>query len=774
MLEASDQFSPHGEPGGGALDQSSAADWLAYARGFARRQFWVAFLFVVLGTGLGAFYLLNTKPNFTATATLLLDTRKFQFSQQPVVLPQMSLESSAAVESQLEIIRSEEIARTVVKKLQLSEDPEFVGTGRGIKAMLLGGLFAPAQPPTEAERVERTRAVLAKNLTVNRAGNSYAIEIGFDWKSADRAAQVANAVADAYIDQQLASQYSATRQASDWLESRIRELRDQSLVAQRAVVEYKTKNNIVETATGQLVSDQHLAELTSQLDAARTATNQAKIRFDQLDAITRATAPDAIVNASIGGDAQNENLAKLRLQYRELADRTAEWSVKYGPNHLAVVDLRNQMLQIRSGILAEFEQLKASSKSDYEIAQLRESGLKQELAEALSQSQTANHAQGALRQLEASAQTYKALYDSFLSRYADSLQEQSSPVAAATVITRASPPDSRNYKKTFAIAALFPIAGLALGFGIAMLREHTRRVFWTAKLIESSLHVPCLGILPRVGDAEKPLPRVGDAEKPLGSTQVALSDAAFEQRWVLTGGMGVSWTVVARPFSRFSDGVRAIKLAVDVGARTRSNKVVGFTSALPNEGKSTIALAFGQHIARTGARVIVVDGDLRNPSLTKSIAPGATSGILELIAGQVSFEEIVWKDRSTQMEFLPAVLNHELADTYEILASNGMNRLVDELRTMYDFVVVDLSPLAPIVDVSATARFVDSYVLVVEWGSTTIDVVEHALRGAPSVYESLIGAVLNKVDVKQLAGYDSRLMGYYYNMHYRRYGYVDT
>ncbi len=764
MLEASDQFSPRGEPGGGALDQSSAADWLAYARGFVRRQFLVVFLFVVLGAGLGAFYLVNVKPNFTGTATLLLDTRKFQFSQQPAILPQMSLESSAAVESQLEIIRSEEIARTVVKKLQLLEDPEFVASGRGIKAMLFGGLFAPAQPPTEAERMERARAVLAKELTVNRVGNSYAIEIGFDWKSADRAAQVANAVADAYIDQQLTSQYSATRQASDWLEGRIRELRDQSLAAQRAVVEYKTKNNIVETATGQLVSDQHLAELTSQLDAARTATNQAKIRFDQLDAITRATAPDAILNASIGGDAQNENLAKLRLQYRELADRTAEWSVKYGPNHLAVVDLRNQMLQIRSGILAEFEQLKASSKSDYEIAQLRELGLKQELAEALSQSQTANHAQVALRQLEASAQTYKALYDSFLSRYADSLQEQSSPIAAASVITKASPPDSRNYKKTFAIAALFPFAGLALGFGIALLREHTRRVFWTAKLIESTLHIPCLGILPRVGVAEKPL----------RSTQVALSDAAFEKRWVVTGGMGVSWTVVARPFSRFSDGVRAIKLAVDVGARTRSNKVVGFTSALPNEGKSTVALAFGQHVARTGARVIVVDGDLRNPSLTKSIAPAATSGILELIAGQASFEEIVWKDRSTQMEFLPAVLNHELADTYEILASNGMNKVVDELRTMYDFVIVDLSPLAPIVDVSATARFVNSYVLVVEWGNTTIDVVEHALRAAPSVYESLLGAVLNKVDVKQLAGYDSRLMGYYYNMHYGRYGYADT
>ena len=169
--------------------------------------------------------------------------------------------------------------------------------------------------------------------------------------------------------------------------------------------------------------------------------------------------------------------------------------------------------------MEQFKQLKESSRSDFELAELREVGIQKELAKAISQSEEVSHAQVTLRQLEASARTYQALYDSFLNRYTDSLQEQTSPIAAATFINRAVPPSSRNYKKTLVAAAAFPIAGLALGFGIAMLRELGRRVFWTSRLVESSLRIACLGILPAVRDPKKP---------PL-STQAA-SGAALEPR----------------------------------------------------------------------------------------------------------------------------------------------------------------------------------------------------------------------------------------------------
>jgi len=191
--------------------------------------------------------------------------------------------------------------------------------------------------------------------------------------------------------------------------------------------------------------------------------------------------------------------------------------------------------------------------------------------------------------------------------------------------------------------------------------------------------------------------------------------------------------------------------------------VIGFTSSIPNEGKSTVALAVGQLIARNGASVIVVDCDLRNPSLTRSVAPDATSGIVELVAGDSSIEDLVWNDRSTQMAFLPAIPCVGSPDPPTILGSLALKRIFDALRKQYDFVIVDLSPIAPVIDVCATTELIDSYVLVIEWGRTTIDVVEHALRAAPDVREAMLGAVLNKADIKRLASYDPYLTGYYYH-----------
>jgi succinoglycan biosynthesis transport protein ExoP len=762
MLKANDdQLSPRDKLGGGRLEEASNPDRISNALGFAKRQFWIVLLVALFGTSLGIVFLLNAKPDYTATATVLIDTRKFQISQQPAVSPQMSFESSAAMETQLEIFQSEKIAREVIKKLRLSEDPEFIAAGRGLKARLLGGLVGSRERPTEAERIERARAFLGKRLTVSRVGMTYAIEVGFESNSADRAAQVANAVVEAYIDQQLASQYNATRQASDWLGARIGELREQSAAAQQAVVNYKAKNNIVEAGGGELVN-QRLAELNSQLAIAHANAIEAKAKLDHLDAITSADPSDSsIVNSSFGDDAKNEILNKLRMQYLELANRETEWSAQYGRDHLAVVNLRNQMLQIRSAMLDQFKQLKETARSEFELAQLREAGVEKELAKTISQSEANSQAQVGLRQLEASAKTYQTLYGSFLNRYTDSVQEQTSPIAEASFINRARPPDSRNYKKTLIAAAAFPVAGLALGFGIALLRELGSRVFWTSKLVESTLRVACLGILPNVG-----------GPKNRSEATQAPSDGQFHPRMIRRSGVG--WTVVDQPFSRFSEGIRSIRLAVDTDAKTKSNKVIGFTSALPSEGKSTVAVAFGQLVARTGARAIVVDCDLRNPSLTRSLAPDAKRGILQLIAEQASLEEVIYTDVSTRMDFLPAVLRPNLAEPYDILSSDRTKLIFDELRRRYEFVVVDFSPLAPVIDVCATTHLVDSYILVVEWGRTKIDIVEHALRAAPGVSDALLGAVLNKVDIDRLVSYEPQLSTYYFNKEYMRYGYSDT
>jgi succinoglycan biosynthesis transport protein ExoP len=743
-------------------NQPSAAAKFAHALGIARRQIFVVILFGILGVCLGVIVLLKSAPTYTATATLLIDTHKIDVVQQPAVSSEMPIVAMGAMESQIELLKSDMVALSVIKKLRLGEDPKFLGDDkpglvRGLIYKYFPALTLELSPPSDAERMEQALRIFRRSLTVDRIGAAYAIEVGFESKFPDLAAQVANEVADAYNNLQRTSDTDAARQAGDWLEIRIPELRAKSEAAQRAVVEYKAEHNIIETAGGQLIKDQRVSDLNAKLNAARDDTSKAKARYDRLAAVGSTADWGDVGKALVGNDDNSDVLSKLRSEYLDIASKEVDSSTKFGPNNPAMISLRNQKAQLSSQILEATQRLKQSSKSDYEAAELRESELKNEFDSAVLLSQAANQAQVKLQELEASARAYQDLYNTFLSRYNAFLQQAVSPVARFSIITPATPPVEKDYKKVFKVAALFPIAGLALGLGIAMMREFfAGRVFRTSKSIHSHLRLACIGILPKVENAKR-------------TRRLKHAQTGAPPRTLARGDRGVSWTAVDYPMSRFSEGVRAIKFAIDKSSGSSSARVIGFTSAIPNEGKSTVALALGQFIARNGASVLLVDCDLRNPSLTQSVAPDAASGIVELVAGEASLEQVIWKDRSTQMAFLPAVRRPGPPDPPTFLASVELRRIFDQLRAQYEYVVVDLSPIAPVIDVCGTTELIDSYALVIEWGRTTIDVVEHALRAAPHISESIIGVVLNKAIIRELARYDPYLSGYYYMKKYKGY-----
>jgi succinoglycan biosynthesis transport protein ExoP len=219
------------------------------------------------------------------------------------------------------------------------------------------------------------------------------------------------------------------------------------------------------------------------------------------------------------------------------------------------------------------------------------------------------------------------------------------------------------------------------------------------------------------------------------------------------------------PFSYFAEAIRAIKLAADIQGSGRTSNVIGLTSSIPREGKSTIAASLAGQIAQVNNRAILVDCDLRNPALSKSLAPQAEVGILEVVSGRASLDRAILKDPVTGMAFLPAGNSVGVPNTDQILSSDAMKQLFQLLRSRYQYIVVDLSPLAPIVDVRATADFIDSYVFVVEWGVTKIEVVQQTLQEAPRIYENALGVVLNKVDMDAISRYDGE-RAYHYNAKY--------
>jgi succinoglycan biosynthesis transport protein ExoP len=230
--------------------------------------------------------------------------------------------------------------------------------------------------------------------------------------------------------------------------------------------------------------------------------------------------------------------------------------------------------------------------------------------------------------------------------------------------------------------------------------------------------------------------------------------------------------VVESPFSRFSEAVRSVKVALDLNSVLKEQKVVGITSSLPNEGKSTVSSNFAQLIAHAGGRVLLADLDLRNPSLSRSLAPGAP-GMVDVIAGRARLNDVITTDRGTNLAFLPSGAPPKMLHTNEILASAAVKNLIESLRASYDYLVLDLPPLAPVVDVRATTNIIDSYIYVVEWGRTKIDVVEHNLAAAPGVYDRLLGVVLNKADTAIMGRYEGYHGNYYYKKYYARYGYTE-
>jgi polysaccharide biosynthesis transport protein len=820
-----------------ARKQPSSAETLQSLLSFGRRQFVVILFVAFLALALGLIYVATTRPSFTAQAQLLIDAHKVQVFQQQSILGDIPIDT-AQVESQVEVLKSENIASAVIKNLHLTDDPEFVGSGAGLLGALFSLAFGDAGADKVASDFEALRSAIStfqSRLDVKRIGLTYVIQINFRSYDAERAGQIANAVADAYVTDQLEAKYQATRRASVWLQDRIKELRDQVSAAERAVVDFKTQNNIVSTGGSdkRLLGEQQVAELTSQLVIARASTAETKARLDRIESVLiRTDSPFDSFGSTVADTLKNEVVNKLRTQYLELSARESDWTLKYGHDHLAVVNIRNQLREIRNSIFEELKRLGETYKSDYAIAKQREVGVQQELSQAVSGSQATDAKSVTLRELQSTAQTYKTIYDNFLQRYMEAVQQQSFPITEARLISSASRPLGKSHPRTLLILAFAGFGGMMLGIGIGLFRDLSDRVFRTGDQVESRLQTSCLALVPlsqgnetddkfadqkadlgtsnakinarnqnksltialfsRLAEAVRSFALVSDlhgtaksakrkvasfasplSEPPTGLVPNPNTASKFLGPRTIARSDEVFWTAVDAPFSRFAEAMRSIKLAADLHGVANSCKVIGLTSSVPNEGKSTVAAALAQLMSQVNARTILVDSDLRNPSTTRMLAPHAKSGILEVIAGKASLQEVLWIEPTSKMAFLPAVVRSRVAHSNEILSSAPMKKLFEQLRESYDYVVVDLPPLAPIVDVRAMTHLADSFIFVIEWGRTKIDIVEHALRNAPGVYDNLLGVVLNKVDMNVFGRYASYQEGYYYNQHYGRYGYTE-
>jgi polysaccharide biosynthesis transport protein len=759
-----------------AASMSALIEQLA---GFVRRQYKVFVIVPAAAIVLGLLYLLVTPEQYTATATLLIDSSKLRILQNQLQ-PQGDIPlDTVQVGSQVEILASDKIALAVIGELGLADDPEFVKTGTGIST-----LFSSSAPDASSKGDRERRALdeFLSHRSITRVERTYALNISYTSHSPVLAAKIANAIAEAYINDQLEAKYQTTRRASAWLQDRINELKAEATSADRAVLEFKEKNNIVDfggssgaTAPGassRLIGEQQLFELNSQLGTARAATSEAKARLERIEQVRKLDVGEAAVADTF----RNEVITRLRNQYLDMSAREANVSARYGPNHEAAVNLRNQMEELRRNIGAELGRIAASYQSDFEIAKTRQESLERAVASLVSEGQVTNRDRLGLTELESSAKVYHAIYDNFLQRYMEAIQQESFPITDARVISSAAPPSRKSKPVGSLVLAIAVTMGLITSVGIATLREAIDGVFRTARQAEQALRVKCLSVIPLLttqgvpAPAARPIvrstyPYAGAWRGPKEQTDD--SGAADASCFAFTDPL--LQRVVDDHFSVFTEAFRAIKVTAELRAAIRDNKVIGITSTLPNEGKSTIACNLALLMADAGKRVILVDADLRNPTLARSLTPRPAVGLIELLTGKIDLQQATGRECVTGLTLLPLVLNEQLAHSDEILSSQAFKNLIDQLRQRYDYVIMDLPPIAPVVDVRATVPVIDSLVFVVEWGNTRIKAVERHLMAEPELHDRLLGVVLNKADLKVLEKFERQ--GLYQDQYYVNRGY---
>ena len=501
-----------------------------------------------------------------------------------------------------------------------------------------------------------------------------------------------------------------------------------------------------QTPTGNLVEDQQLVEITSQISQANSETARMEARLEQINDAIKSGRTDAAVADSLGSAV----ITDLRQKYLRAEKTASELSARIGANHYQVISLRNEMTEYGRLIFEELKRIAQTYASDLEVARVREKNLNEAMESLKSQKAVSNETMVSLRELEREADVYKNLYHTFLERYQDAIQRQSFPNSEARVISQASLPSAPSWPKTWVILGFSTLLGLLFGSAIGAYRENKDRVFRVAHQVRDELGLDLIGMLPAI----EPEPiSVGEAK--LNSRHIRLTSSI--QRYVIDA-----------PLSGFAESLRAAKVEVDLAhAKKAGPKIIGITSVIPGEGKTVISKNWASLLSFLGWKTLLIDGDMRNPTLTRSTARHAPFGLLEVLHGERSLPDSILSEPETGLSLLPAVIKKRLLLSSELISSQAMANLLQNAGDQFDYILVDLPPIGPVVDARAAAHLFDAFLLVIEWGKTARSTIKNAMLEDSAIYEKCVGVMFNKVNADKLKLYNNYGGRSYY---YRQYG----
>lgn len=690
-------------------------------------------------------FVLTATPQYMATSTVLVDPRRANIVDTTQTVLSNFGTDDATIESQALLVQSVAILRQAVIKMKLFEDAEFVPP-----PTLMGtikGLFRSSRPTddTDPQEIATSRAVdaLQQRLKVIRQGTTFLVDINVRSESPKKAAAIANSIADAYFGEQVRSKYEATRIASSWLNTQIEMLRKRVTASERAVEDFRSANNLT-VSQGVTVNDQQITDLNNKLIEARVQTAEARAKFDQTQKMAKSGGDPSAINAAITSDI----ITKLRTQYADITKSEADLSSKYGARHPLVANVRAQLQDTQKLITEEVRRIQQATRHDYEVARSREESLQASLAELQGVSTVSSQAQVQLHELRREAEANRTLYESYLARYKEATAQESLEMPDSRVVTRASIPLAPSFPKSTLIIGLALALGVGIGCAAAFLVDYLDRRVKTLDQAEDLLGLPALAAVPLVDarDLARLAKRGRDSLQRHDPNATGLLPPPLQPPLMRYA--------TEAPSSFFAESVRAIRLSIQRALRIKPAQIILVTSAIDNEGKTTVAVNLALSLASLGIRTLLVDCDLRNPETTRSLSPRASSGLLQVALGREPLERAILIDRSTGLSILPAPPGEYSHLTTEFMFSDKIGHVFQHLRQHYELIILDSPPLVPLVDGRALAEHADQILLALAWDKTPLDAALHAVDLLEPVRDRILGTVLTRVDLHRLRFYD--------------------
>jgi polysaccharide biosynthesis transport protein len=663
-------------------------------------------LSTLIAVALAAAFVLLVPHKYTATTQILIDPMDLRAAQSDIS-PAIQQSDAAVlqVESQARVIASDNVLRRVVASEGLDRDPEFM---RGAMAQQYGALAALNE--------------LQKRVQVKRSERTYVVDVSVTSEDPAKAARLANAIAQTYLTEQTEVRSNAARQISQALTARLKELQTRVRDAEQRVEAYKASHNIV-GANGELVNEQQLTGLNSQLSLARARTSEAKARLDQVESVLHAKTPIGAFPEAV----QSQTITMLRSQYAEIMRRDAEQKSSLGERHPAVIEIEAQGARLQKLIEDEVNRIAASDSAEYERAKADEGMLSHQVDALKNTAVSTNESLVGLRELERDVQASRAVYESFLVRSRETGEQEQVDTKNIRIISKADRPLYRSSPPSSLVLGLAAmLLGFASGVGIVIMREAAEDPAPrpAKKQAKTPAHFGRLGAFAKkLWETPEP-PRAITVLATLPNVDIAFGLDAVED-----------------PHSRFAGEIQKVYAAVRASHKKRGNPSVLVVAADDEDGTASVALMLAAAAAAT-QRVLLIDTDLKCRTLSAIDADEGEAGLVDVAVGRRELSEVIVRDRDTNVNLLPFVSPNSRRDRR--ISDADIKEAFDKTKR-FDMVIVAAVDVARDPSARFFAGLVDHIVLVARADERDDDAIALFVARLGADAQKVLGAVLTGV-----------------------------